>query len=55
MKYFRKDIKVEEGIKLGLEIFKDVLGDKFDIQRFDIAYIKNDEKKLKRVKGEDYI
>ena len=54
-KKIKKDIKVEEGIKLGLEIFKDVLGDKFDIQRFDIAYIKNDEKKLKRVKGEDYI
>jgi len=51
----RKDIKIEEGIKLGLEIFKNVLGEKFDIQRFDIAYIKNTEGKFKREKGENYI
>ena len=54
-KKVKKDIKIEEAIKLGLEIFKQVLGDKFDVQRFNIAYVKNNEDKLKRVKGTDYI
>jgi len=49
----RKDIKIEEGIKLGLEIFREIMKERFDIQRFDIAYIKNDEGKLKRVKGDE--
>jgi len=32
-KKYRKDIKIEEALKLGFEIFKEVLGAKFDINR----------------------
>ncbi len=47
-KRYKKDIKIEEAIRLGLKIFKEILGNNFDIRRFDIVYIK--ENKLKRLK-----
>jgi proteasome alpha subunit len=48
-KEYRKEIKTDEGIKLALSIFKKVLGDKFDINRFNIGLIKTKEKKLKKL------
>jgi len=52
-KKYKKDIKVEEAIKLGVEIFKEILGDKFDINRFTAAYIKTSEGKLNKLKTEE--
>jgi proteasome alpha subunit len=52
-KKYKKEMKVEEGLKLGFEIFREVLGNKFDINRFNAAYIKTGEGKLKRLKVED--
>lgn len=49
-KKYKKEIKIEEAIKLSLEIFKEVLGDKFDLQRFNVAYVKKNESRLKRLK-----
>lgn len=51
-KKYKKDIKVNEAIKLGLGIFKEVLGAKFDVARFNVAYISNKEG-LKRLKTEE--
>jgi len=50
---YKKEIKCEEAIKLGLDIFKEVLGDKFDVNRFNIGYIKNTEEKLIKLKGDE--
>ncbi|MDD5193702.1 MAG: archaeal proteasome endopeptidase complex subunit alpha [Candidatus Nanoarchaeia archaeon] len=52
-KKYRKDMKIEEGIKLCFEIFKEVLKDKFDINRFNVAYIKKEDSKFKKLKTED--
>ncbi len=61
-KKYRKDIKVEEALKLGFETFKEVLGSKFDINRFSAAYIKTEmassanaegHNKLNRIKNEE--
>ena len=52
-KKYKKEMKVEEGLKLAFEIFKEVLGAKFDINRFNAATIKNNEEKFKRLKTED--
>ena len=52
-KKYKKEMKVEEGIKLCLEIFNEILGDKFDINRFNVAYVKKNENKMKRLKTED--
>ena len=50
---YKKEIKCEEAIKLGLDIFREVLGDKFDVNRFNIGYVKNDEEKLTKLKGDE--
>jgi 20S proteasome alpha/beta subunit len=52
-KKYKKEMKIEEGLKLCFEIFKEVLGNKFDISRFNASYVKNSEGKLKRLKVED--
>jgi proteasome alpha subunit len=52
-KKYKKEMKIEEGLKLSLEIFKEILGDKFDILRFNIGIIKKDDGKIKRLKGEE--
>ena len=51
-KSHKKESTIEENIKLGFEIFKKVLGAKFDVNRFSVAYI-NKDGKLKRLKEED--
>ncbi len=52
---YRKDLTIDEGIKLGLDIFRKVLGTKFDIKRFNVSYIQNQEGKLKRVTDEEIL
>jgi len=47
-----KDMDIEEGVKLALKIFKEILGKNFSIERFDGAYIKNQEEKIIRLNGE---
>lgn len=52
-KKWKKDITTEEGIKLAFEIFKNVLKENFDIERFNVGVIKNSEKKLKKLDKEE--
>lgn len=52
-KEYKKELTVEQSIKLGLDIFKKILGNDYDIKRFNIAYIKNKEGKLVKLKEED--
>lgn len=52
-KQYKKEMTIEQAIKLALNIFKQVLGDNFDIQRFNIAYIKNEDGKLNRLKNNE--
>ncbi len=48
-KKYKKRTNCKEAVKIGLEIFKKVLGKNFDINRFDVGIIKENEK-LKRIK-----
>ena len=52
-KRWRKDIKTEEAIKIALSIFKENLKDRYDINRFNIGIIKNEDGKLKRLNLEE--
>ncbi|MDP2926497.1 MAG: archaeal proteasome endopeptidase complex subunit alpha [Nanoarchaeota archaeon] len=52
-KKHKKDMGIEEGLKLAFEIFKEVLGDKFDINRFNVAIIKKDDSKIKKLKTDE--
>ena len=51
-KQYKDDISIDDAIKLALKIFKEVLGKNFEADRFDVSYIGNKDKKLKRLKGE---
>jgi len=52
-KDYDENLTIEEGIKFALKIFKDLLDKNFDLQRFDVGYIKTKEEKLMRLHGDD--
>ena len=41
---YKESLTTGQGVKLALEIFKEVMGDGFKIERFDVAVIKDDKK-----------
>lgn len=47
---YKESLTCDEGVKLALKIFKEIQGENFDKNRFDIATIKQD-KKIKRLKA----
>ncbi len=51
-KRYKEDLTIEEGIKLSLKIFKEVLGKNFNIERFEVAYINKKDKNFKRLEKE---
>ena len=52
---YKKDLTLKKGVKLALEIYKEVQGEKFDIDRFEVDLIKSDEGKLKKVEGREIL
>jgi len=53
-KQYKHNLKIEEALKLGLNIFKEIKGKNFNIDNFDAAFISKDEKerKVQRLSGE---
>ena len=49
---YRQDMTAREGIRLALEIFKEVQGEDFSIDRFDGAII-GEDKRVKKVSGKE--
>jgi len=52
-KKYKKELTIEQGIKIGLEIFKQVLGSKFELGRLNGGYVKKDDQKLVKLNGDD--
>ncbi len=48
---YSKESTIKKGVKLSLEIFEEVREKKFNINKFELVYIKSDEGKLKRLEG----
>jgi proteasome alpha subunit len=48
-KRYNEKMSIEEAMKLGLKIFKEILGKNYNIERFDAAIIMIKDQKLKRV------
>jgi proteasome alpha subunit len=46
---YKPDLSIEEGLKLSLKALKKVLGENFNDERIDAAYISSSEKKFKRM------
>ena len=49
---YRKNLTIKEGVKLALEIFKEIKGEKHDIDKFELAYISTENRKIKRFEGD---
>ena len=52
-KEYKKGMKIDEAIKLCLKIFKKILGDKFDIDNFNVGIIKTEDSMLKMLSNEE--
>ncbi len=49
---YKKDLTMKQGIKLALDIFKEIQGDDFDIKRFDAGLI-GEDKKIQKLSGSE--
>lgn len=52
-KNYKEDMTIEDGIKFILKVFKKILDKNFDLERFDVGYIKNENSKMVRLHGDD--
>jgi len=52
-KEFKDEMTMEEGARLALKIFKDILGKNFNLDRFDIGMLGIKDANLKRLHGND--
>ncbi len=52
-KDYDENSTIEEGIKFALKIFKDNLDKNFDLNRFDVGYVKTKDAKLVRLHGDE--
>jgi len=52
-KQYKDSLTIEHGIKVILNILKKVLGKEFDLERFELAYIKTKGEKLVKLEGQE--
>jgi len=51
-KQYKHGMKIDEAIKTGLSIFKEIKGKSFNIENFDAAFISKEDKKVQKLSGE---
>jgi 20S proteasome alpha/beta subunit len=50
---YNPDLTCNEGVKIALQIFKEIQGDNFNKERFDVGIIGTD-KKIEKKRGRDF-
>jgi len=50
---YKPELTIKKGAKLALDIFKEVQGKNFNLNRFEIIYIKTEDTKLMKAEGEE--
>jgi len=50
---WKKELSIKQGVKLALDILKEIQGKEFKTERFELAIIETKEGKLKRFTGEE--
>ena len=50
---YKQTLTIKEGVKIALDIFSKIQGDKFSINKFELCYIESDKAKLERLEGEE--
>lgn len=48
---YTKTLTIKKGIELAIEIFKEIKGDDFDLNKFELAFIENKGQEIKRLEG----
>jgi proteasome alpha subunit len=51
-KEYKSGMKIDEAIKVGLNIFKEIKGKNFNVENFDAAFILSTDKKVQRLNGD---
>jgi len=49
---YKQDLTIKNGVKLALGIFEEIQGKKFNLDRFELAYMKIEDNKLEKIEGE---
>lgn len=49
---YKQNLKIKEGVKLALEIFKEIKENKFSLNKFELVYINTENKKIEKLEGE---
>lgn len=52
-KDYKEGMSIDDGIRFGLKIFKDLLDKNFDLNRFEVGYIKIADEKLERFQADE--
>lgn len=52
-KKYSRNLDLKNGVKLALDIFKEIKGNNFKLEDFEMTYIKSNEEKLRRLEGEE--
>jgi proteasome alpha subunit len=50
---YKQDLTIKQGVKLAIDIFKEIKGDKFNLSKFELDYISLEDKKIKKLEGKD--
>ncbi len=50
---YKEGMSIDDGIKFALKIFKDILGKNFELDRFEVAYVKSSTEKIARLQGDE--
>lgn len=49
---YKSDLTIKQGVKLALEIFKEIQGKKFSLSKFEMSCIRVKDKKIESIEGE---
>ncbi len=50
---YKPDLTIKKGIKIVFDIFKEIQGSKFDLNRFELSYINKDDLKIQKFEGSE--
>lgn len=50
---YKKDITIKQGVKIAIKIFEEIQKENFNIKRFELNYIKKDDKKIEKKEGKE--
>ena len=51
---YKSDLNLKKGVKTALDIFREIQGKNFNMDQFELAYIRNDDGKIKRLIAEEF-